>query len=143
VRRILVCLEATNEYKSTTRERPASRSTDKRAHERSRSQLSRRRCPTERDTSFVAIDEWLPGAEPTPYELNLTDGYEYRTRYWRCRKCSQERNHRDEFTVPCDNPQPATALEAGGYSINDPRTRRALNEKLDVRFATVGPILRG
>jgi len=89
---------------------------------------------------LVAIDEWLPGAEPTPYELNLTDGYEYRTRYWRCRKCGQERNHRDEFTVPCNNPQPATALEAGGYSIDGPRTRRALNEKLDVRFATVGPL---
>ena len=88
----------------------------------------------------VAIDEWLPGAEPTPYELNLTDGYEYRTRYWRCRKCGQERNHRDEFSTPCDNPQPPTALEAGGYSIDDPRTRRALNEKLDVRFATVGPL---
>jgi len=87
---------------------------------------------------FVAIDEWLPGTEPTPYEIDFTDGYEYRTRYWRCRKCSQECNHRDEFTTPCNNPQSPTALEAGGYSIDDPRTRRALNEKLDVRFATVG-----
>jgi len=89
---------------------------------------------------LVAIDEWLPGAEPTPYELNLTEGYEYRTRYWRCRKCGQERNHRDEFTTSCDNPQPPNALEAGGYSIDDPRTRRALNEKIDVRFATLGPL---
>jgi len=37
-------------------------------------------------------------------------------------------------------PQPPTALEAGGYSIDDPRTRRALNEQQDVRFATVGPV---
>ena len=72
---------------------------------------------------LVAIDEWLPGAEPTPYELNLTDGYEYRTRYWRCRKCGQERNHRDEFTDPWDNPQPSTVLETDGYSI-DPCTER-------------------
>jgi len=41
---------------------------------------------------------------------------------------------------PATTPQPATALEAGGYSIDGPRTRRALNEKLDVRFATVGPL---
>ncbi|RZV06093.1 hypothetical protein BDK88_4048 [Natrinema hispanicum] len=34
----------------------------------------------------------------------------------------------------------SAALDASGYSIDDPRTRRALNEKLDVRFATVGPI---
>ncbi|ELY77135.1 hypothetical protein C486_16830 [Natrinema gari JCM 14663] len=72
---------------------------------------------------LVAIDEWLPGTEPTPYELNLTDSYEYRTRYWRCRKCGQERNHRDEFTTSCDNPKPATALEAGDYSIDEPRVQ--------------------
>jgi len=41
---------------------------------------------------------------------------------------------------PLRQPQPSTALEASGYSIDDPRTRRALNEKLDVRFATLGPI---
>jgi len=41
---------------------------------------------------------------------------------------------------PLRQPQPATALEEGGYSIDDPRTRRALNEQIDVRFATVGPI---
>jgi len=35
--------------------------------------------------------------------------------------------------------QPPTALEAGGYSVDEPRTRRALSEDMDVRFASVGP----
>ena len=89
---------------------------------------------------LVAIDEWVPGKAPTVYDIDLTDGYEYRTRYWRCRNCSQERNRRDEFTDPCDDPQPSTALEAGGYSIDDPRTRRALTEEMEVAFVEVGPI---
>ncbi|AXR76191.1 hypothetical protein [Natrarchaeobaculum sulfurireducens] len=89
---------------------------------------------------LVAIDEWLPGTEPSPYEIDLTEGYEYRTRYWRCRKCRQERNRRDEFTSLCDDPQPPTALEAGGYSIDEPRTRRALTENMDVRFGQQGPV---
>ena len=87
---------------------------------------------------LVAIDEWLPGTEPTPYEIDLTDGCEYRTRYWRCRNCGQERNRRSQFTAHCEAPNPPTPLEAGGYSIEDPRTRRALSEEMDVRFARVG-----
>lgn len=89
---------------------------------------------------LVAIDEWLPGKAPSPYDIDLTDSYEYRTRYWRCRKCGHERNHRDEFTTPCEEPQPQTPLEAGGYSIDEPRTRRALTEAIDVDFAQLGPI---
>ncbi len=89
---------------------------------------------------LVAIDEWLPGSEPTPYEIDLTDGAEYRTRYWRCRNCGQERNHRNEFTTPCKHPRPPTTLEAGGYSIDDSRTRRALSEEMDVRFIEPGPV---
>jgi|AntRauMinimDraft_3_1070383.scaffolds.fasta_scaffold00275_23 hypothetical protein len=139
VRRILVCLEARMSTDQPLQSDPhRDRPTNEYTSDRDRSypgDVARLN-----GHELVAIDEWLPGAEPTPYELNLTDGYEYRTRYWRCRKCGQERNHRDEFTVPCNNPQPATALEAGGYSIDGPRTRRALNEKLDVRFATVGPL---
>jgi hypothetical protein len=87
---------------------------------------------------LVAIDEYLPGKEPTPYDIDLTDGYEYSTRYWRCRKCGQERNCRNEFSTPCEEPQPPTALEAGGYSIDEPRTRRALTEDIDVRFGRQG-----
>ncbi len=77
---------------------------------------------------LIAIDEWLPGREPTPYEIDLTDGYEYRTRYWRCRNCGQERNRRNEFRDQCETPALSTPLEEGGYSIDDPRTRRALSE---------------
>lgn len=73
---------------------------------------------------LVAIDEWLPGTEPTPYEIDLTDGSEYRTRYWCCRNCSQERNRRDGFIDRCESPDPPTPLEAGRYTIDDPRTRR-------------------
>jgi len=89
---------------------------------------------------LIAIDEWLPGREPTPYEIDLTNGYEYRTRYWRCRNCGQERNRREEFSNQCGTPAPPTPLEAGGYSIDEPRTRRALNEDMDVRFAMVGSL---
>ncbi|AGB31724.1 hypothetical protein C488_14702 [Natrinema pellirubrum DSM 15624] len=89
---------------------------------------------------LIAIDEWLPGREPTPYGLDLTDGYEYRTRYWRCRNCGQERNRRDEFRNQCEAPAPPTPLEAEGYSINDARTCRALSEEMDVRFTAAGPI---
>jgi hypothetical protein len=88
---------------------------------------------------LVAIDEWLPGKAPTPYDIDLTDGYEYRTRYWRCKKCGQERNRRNEFSTPCEEPQPPTALEAGGYSIDEPRTRRALTEDMEVQFVQRGP----
>lgn len=87
---------------------------------------------------LVAVDEWLPGAEPTPYEIDLTDGYEYRTRYWHCRNCGQERNRRREFSDPCEAPDPPTPLEAGDYSIDEPRTRRALSGDMDVRFVSVG-----
>ena len=24
---------------------------------------------------LIAIDEWLPGTEPSPYEIDLTEGY--------------------------------------------------------------------
>ncbi len=77
--------------------------------------------------------------EATPYDLTPTDGYEYRTRYWRCRKCGQERTHRDEFAEACETPAPPTTLEAGGYSIDDPRTRREMTEDMDVHFGSQGP----
>ncbi|SER42740.1 hypothetical protein [Natrinema salaciae] len=89
---------------------------------------------------LIAIDEWLPGTEPTPYDIDLTNCYEYRTRYWRCRNCGQERNRRDEFRDQCETPAPPTPLEAGGYSIDNARTRRALSEQMDVCFTTAGSI---
>ncbi len=89
---------------------------------------------------LVAVDEWLPGKEPAPYELEFTDDYEYRTRYLRCQNCGQERNRRDDFRTPCDEPEPPTPLEAGNYSIDEPRTRRALTENIDAYFTRPGPI---
>ncbi len=89
---------------------------------------------------LVAIDEWLPGIEPSPYEVNLIDSYEHRTRYWRCRNCVQERNRRDDFVKPCEDSQLSTPLETGGYSIDEPRTRLALTEKINVQFVQPGPI---
>ncbi|UHQ98191.1 hypothetical protein HYG81_19010 (plasmid) [Natrinema zhouii] len=87
---------------------------------------------------LIAIDEWPPGKEPTPYEINLTDGFEYRTRYLRCRNCGQERNRRGVFNDQCETP-PAP-LEAGGFSIDEPRTCRTLSENMDVSFASVGSL---
>ncbi len=89
---------------------------------------------------LIAIDEWLPGRAPTLYDIDLTGGYRYQTRYWRCRNCGQERNRHDEFNTRCDEPQPPTALEAGDYSIDEPRTRRALTEEIDVQFGRQGPV---
>lgn len=89
---------------------------------------------------LIAIDEWLPGTEPTPYEVDLTEGIEYRTRYWCCRNCGNERNHRDHFRTPCENPHPPTSFEVSDYFLEEPRTRRALSERIDVRFGRLGPI---
>lgn len=60
---------------------------------------------------LLAIDEWLPGKAPTPYDIDLTDGYEYRTRYWGCRNCGQERNQRSEFDSRCTAPQLPSPIE--------------------------------
>ncbi len=87
---------------------------------------------------LVAVDEWLPGTEPTLYEIDLTNGFEYRMRYWHCRNCGQERTRRRECSDHCETPDPLTQLKTGGYSIDEPRTRRALSEDMDVRFASVG-----
>ncbi len=89
---------------------------------------------------LIVIDEWLPGTEPTPSEIDLTDCSKYRTRYWRCQNCGQERNRRDAFNDQCETPAPPAPLEAGGFSIDEPRTRRALSEEMDIRFATVGSL---
>lgn len=98
--------------------------------------------PRRTDHSLVAVTEYLPGREPTDYDVDLTEGppYTYRTRFWRCRKCGQERNRRSEFTEPCEGAPRPHPLSDGGYSIDDPRTRRALSEDMDVRFGTQGPV---
>lgn len=87
----------------------------------------------------MAISQWLPGKEPTDYGVELTDGNEYETRFWRCRKCGQERNRREEFVEACSVDRLSSPLFEGGYSIDEPRTRRALSEDMTVRFLERGP----
>lgn len=91
------------------------------------------------DHDLIAISQWLPGKAPTDYGVELTDGNEYETRFWRCRKCGQERNRREEFTEPCAVERLPNPVMEGGYSIDDPRTRRALSEDMTVHFGNRGP----
>ena len=95
--------------------------------------------PRPHDHVLVAVDQWLPGKVPTDYDIDLSDADGYRTRFWRCRRCGQERNRPTEFDEPCQGGPLLTPLEDGGYSIDDPRTRRALTEEMDVRFGDRGP----
>lgn len=84
--------------------------------------------------SLEIVTTWLPGPEPTDIEGTLGEAHEHRTRFWRCRNCGQERNHRDQFETECDGSPPAPLFDAG-YSIEEPRTRRALTENMVVRYA--------
>ena len=81
---------------------------------------------------LVELAERLPGREPTDGAMALTDGLTYRTRYWRCRECGQERNSRAEFDAPCPSKPTPGGPTDGGYSINDPRTQQALSTDLRV-----------
>jgi hypothetical protein len=92
------------------------------------------------DHDLIAISQWIPGSEPTNYGIDLTEGPAYETRFWRCRKCGQERNRRDEFAEPCPVDRLPNPVMEGGYSIDDPRTRRALSEDMIVHFGERGPI---
>ena len=94
--------------------------------------------PRRHDHVLVAVDQWLPGKVPTDYDIDLSDADGYRTRFWRCRRCGQERNRPIEFDEPCEGGPLWTPLEDGGYSIDDPRTRRALSEEMEVRFGDRG-----
>lgn len=88
---------------------------------------------------LIAVAEWLPGKVPTAYEIELNDSFEYETRFWRCRACGQERTRHDEFEEPCEVDRPPNPLVTGGYSVDDPRTRRALTEEMNVHFGERGP----
>lgn len=96
--------------------------------------------PRETGHALVAVEETLPGKEPTEYDVDLTEGppYTYRARYWRCRRCGQERNRREEFTDPCEGDRRPHPLSDGGYSMADPRTKRALSEDMEVHFGERG-----
>lgn len=90
---------------------------------------------------LVVVEEWLPGPEPTDAEITLGTGRQYRTRYWRCQHCGQERSRPEEYAAACDA-EPTTPLADGGYSVEDPRTRRALTEDMAVHFDERGPVYR-
>lgn len=91
------------------------------------------------DHDLVAVTTWLPGAEPTPYDIALSAGEGYRTRYWRCRTCGQERSRRREFGTACPAAAGTELAVDGGYAVADERTRRALAEELAVQFLDFGP----
>ena len=107
---------------------------------------SERTLPTESpiphtfEHDLVAIAEWLPGKPPTAYERDVFDAIEYETRYWRCRKCGQERNRPEEFIDPCPIDRLPRPVMDGGYSVDDPRTRRALSEEMTVHFGERGSV---
>jgi hypothetical protein len=88
----------------------------------------------------VSVHEYLPGKEPTDYDLDLSERDGYVTRFWRCRLCGQERNHRSEFRESCTVETPSSPITDGGYSVEEPRTRRALTENMDIRFGEQGPV---
>lgn len=92
---------------------------------------------TVNDHVLVTVTESVPGDEPTDYDIDLSGvGGQYRTRYWRCEACGQERNRPGQFQSTCPaESQPI--LADCGYSVEDPRTRRALTENMGVEF--VGP----
>lgn len=94
--------------------------------------------PRENGHLLARITQWLPGEEPTEYDITLSEGDGYRTRFWRCEFCGQERNRRSEFREHCTVETPPTPLSDGGYDIKDPRTRRAVTENMEVRFGDRG-----
>ncbi|WP_233516828.1 SWIM zinc finger family protein [Haloferax sp. Atlit-6N] len=94
---------------------------------------------THRGHDLVRVTEWLPGSKPTDYDIELSDGDGYRTRFWRCRNCGHERNRRDEFREPCRATPGRPLVSDGGYAVEDSRTWKALTESMTVRFGTVGP----
>ena len=111
--------------------------------------MSRRRLPPEpaqREISnpngheLTLVSERIPGKRPTEYDIDLSEGNSYYSRFYRCLTCGQERNRPEHFREPCDAAEPSTPLSDGGYSIDDARTRRALTENMEVRFAEVGPV---
>lgn len=89
--------------------------------------------------NLIEVIERVPGREPTDVAIDLSDSTstDYKTRYWRCVHCGQERNRQSDFDTPCDG-APETPLSDGGYTIEDPRTRRALLEAIDVHFDSPG-----
>lgn len=96
--------------------------------------------PTVHD--LIVVIEQLPGTAPSDYDIDLSDGETYQSRFYRCRRCGQERNCRSEFSSDCsgDDDTDTESLNDWGYSVEDPRTRRALTEDIDVHVGEIGPV---
>lgn len=92
----------------------------------------------ERSHQQVAVETWLPGAEPTDYDIELTAPDGHRTRFWRCTACGQERDRRDGFTPSCPAGRAAALTVDGGYAVDDERTRRSMAADLSVQFLAFG-----
>lgn len=88
---------------------------------------------------LVQVTEQLPGDRPTDSVIDLSEGDSYKARYYRCRHCGQERNQPSDFRERCEAYEAESLIGDGGYSIDDPRTRRALTEQMGVRFGRRGP----
>lgn len=91
---------------------------------------------------LIAVSRWLPGKVPADYDIDLCEGGWYEAQFWRCRRCNEERDRRDEFDESCSAPRVPTRTVDGGYSVDDDRTRRALGERMVVEFVRLGPIYR-
>ncbi|GAB7095245.1 hypothetical protein JCM30237_23980 [Halolamina litorea] len=89
---------------------------------------------------LTIVSERLIGKRPTDYDIDLSDRDSYTARFYRCQNCGQERNRAGHFQEVCPGPDSSTPLSDGGYSIDDPRTRRALTEQMVVQFGALGPI---
>ena len=89
---------------------------------------------------LIAVSEWLPGNAPTDYDVDHVDGPNYESRYYRCRKCGQERSRPREFLEGCLEEELPNPVTDGGYSIGDGRMRRALQEDMRVQFGERGPL---
>jgi len=89
---------------------------------------------------LLEVEERLPGHQPTDVGTPITDSTTYRTRYWRCLNCGQERNRRSEYTTACSTQRAPVPRADGGYLVDDPRTAEALSADLSVRPATQGDV---
>lgn len=87
--------------------------------------------------SLIGIDVWLPGVPPTDCAIELTDGPSYRSRFWRCRACGEERSRPDDFETVCPGVATPAVVTDGGTSTEE--TERESTSELAVEFVTFGP----
>ena len=88
---------------------------------------------------LVAVEQRVPGREPSDVTLDELRPRGYTTRFWRCRACGRERSRRDEFRQPCRQVA-ADGSDEGCNGVKcdhfSPRTRRAIREDMTVERRT-------